>query len=110
MELYLGKRCRCADGEEAMAMQCIHFGPKQHLLANYTSDFLNDMAGNAFNAYSFATMFVCKEILLAILWKRAKEKASADKSAADAETFDDVVAFDELPVDELPETQEFMGV
>ena len=44
-------------GVEAFHMQGIHYGRSHHKLIQYTTPFLNDLAGNAFHAWGCAASF-----------------------------------------------------
>ena len=54
MKEYITSRCRVSLGLEAMHFQNIHYAEQHRLLRGYSSKFLQDLAGNAFEARTCA--------------------------------------------------------
>lgn len=80
--LYLESRGRCAVGHEALLLQGLHFADGHGQLANFSSDDLQALAGNAFNSYCLATMVVVRETLLGI--SRFDQRSTSASSAPSA--------------------------
>ena len=73
-ELYIGLRCRLRHGREALAQQSIHYGPRQDRLKAYSSAFLHELAGNAFESMCCSAMVLTKTVLQAHLSARASQR------------------------------------
>jgi hypothetical protein len=68
---YLTDRCRSMIGVEALRAQGISWGSESDKkLLQYSSDFLMDMAGNAFHTGCCVTMMLAMIVTLAVGYKR----------------------------------------
>eukprot|EP00435_Cladocopium_sp_Y103_P035935 s2002_g9.t1 len=68
-------QARCLLGIEGMFLQGIHYGREQWKLLDaddFSDDFLRDLAGNAFNSYCAAAIFITKQCLISVLWEAVK--------------------------------------
>eukprot|EP00959_Pyramimonas_sp_CCMP1952_P452264 9466279-Pyramimonas_sp.AAC.1 len=79
--MYLGHRCRPAHGREGLALQGVHFGDMDHLLAEYHSDFLLNLSGNAFHTIVCGAAVLVKEGLLGEIHMRIRRRSSACSAA-----------------------------
>ena len=61
---YLTDRCRTTLGVEAMQLQNIHYGNNHYKLLEHNNTTVQDLAGNAFEAYSCAASLLCGLSLL----------------------------------------------
>ena len=69
-------QARCLLGYEGLCLQGIHYGAEQFKLEEFDDEFLRDLAGNAFNSFCFAAVWVAKQCLMARLWESAKVAAT----------------------------------
>lgn len=56
-------QARCLLGLEGLFLQGIHYGKEQFKVEEFDDDFLRDLAGNAFNSYCAAAIFITKQHL-----------------------------------------------
>ena len=75
---YVSSKCRFAVGQEALALQGLHFGDMQVRLEQMPQALLRNLAGNAFHAWCCAAVVHSSVELLACCWgKRAANHAQA---------------------------------
>lgn len=78
---YLSHRCRLVRGQEAFAMQGIHYAERHTELADVSESLLMDMAGNAFHAWCCGAALLATLTLLAeaaATGKQEDEQLAAD--------------------------------
>ncbi|CAK9069024.1 unnamed protein product [Durusdinium trenchii] len=68
----VGHQARCLLGYEGLLLQGIHYGPEHFKLEEQDDDLLRDLAGNAFNSYCCAAIWITKQCVMATLWEAAK--------------------------------------
>jgi len=70
MKLWISDLCRCVIGVEALHAQGIDYGLRQHQLLSYDSEFLSDLAGNAFQTGCLGAVALAIITSLGIALKR----------------------------------------
>ena len=78
-KLYLESRGRPAVGHEGLLLQGLHFANGHDLLQEFTSDELQNLAGNAFNSYCMSAAFLIKEGVIGIA--RSRQHSSSSSTA-----------------------------
>ena len=73
MHQWLTDRARFLHGSEALALQGIHYGPRQeHLTNEYSSEFLQDLAGNAFHSGCMAATVIATIVAVGVALLRQR--------------------------------------
>ena len=101
MRRWLSHRCRLMHGIEAMNLQCIRFGggERLHRAHTFSSQTLQDLAGNAFNALCEAACDLALTTVLALVHARRHARQAGAAVPREPQSGDDsseVEGFDEL--------------